>query len=54
MSCKVNLEMLDQTMPMVFTPDTECLVEGISIPDSVAVVKSGAGNNVNETSYKSS
>ena len=46
-SCKANLGMLHQRMSMAFTPDTDCLPEGNSIPDSVVVVKSGAANKVN-------
>ena len=34
-------------MPMTFTPDTDYLREGNSIPDSVVVVKSGAANKIN-------
>ena len=54
--CKANLGMLDQRMPMVFTPDTDCLPERISIPYLVVLVKSGAANKIsvlvfNETSY---
>ena len=45
-SCKGNLGMLDQRMPMAFTPDTNCLPEGISISDSVVLVKSGAANKM--------
>ena len=32
---------------MPFTPDTDCLREGISTPDSVVLVKSGAANKIN-------
>ena len=46
-SCKANLGILDQRMPMAFTSDTDCLPEGISIPDLVVVVKSGAANKIN-------
>ena len=42
-SCKTNLGMLHQRMPMTFTPDIDCLL----IPDSVVVVKSDAANKIN-------
>ena len=45
-SCKANPAMLDQRMPMAFTPDTDCLPEGISISDSVVLVKSGVANKI--------
>lgn len=53
---KVNLGMSDQRMPIAFTPDADCLPEGISIPDSLVLVKSGAANKLrvlvaNETSH---
>ena len=55
-SFKANLGMIDQRMSMAFTPNTDCLSEGISIPVSAAVVKSGAAYKinvlvVNETSH---
>ena len=55
-SFKANLGMIDQRMSMAFTPNTDCLYEGISIPVSAAVVKSGAAYKinvlvVNETSH---
>ena len=46
-SCETNLGMLDQIMPMAFALDTDCLPEGISIPDSLVLVKSGAANKIN-------
>ena len=54
-SCKANLGIVDQRMPMTFTPDADCLHERISIPDSVVEVKTCAANKiivlvVNETS----
>ena len=56
MSCKANLGMLGQRMLMTFTPDVDYLPEGISIPDSVVLVKISAANNisalpVNQTSH---
>ena len=46
-SCKANLGIVDQRMPMTFTPDTDYLREGNSIPDSVLVIKSGVANKIN-------
>ena len=46
-SCKANLGMFDQRMLMIFTPDTDCLHEGISVPDSVVLSKSGVANKIN-------
>ena len=47
-SCKANLGIVDQRMPMTFTPDTDYLREGNSIPDSVLVIKSGVANKIND------
>ena len=47
MSCKANLGKLDQRMPITFSEDRGCLPEGISIPDSAVLVKSGAVNKIN-------
>ena len=54
-SCEANLGILYKTMSMAFTPDKDCLTEGISNPGSVVLVKSDAANKisvlvVNETS----
>ena len=38
-SCKAKLGMLDQRMAMAFTPDTDCLLERISVLNSVVLVK---------------
>lgn len=48
--------MLDQKMPMAFSPDAHYLPEGILILDSLVLVKSGAANKMsdlvaNETSH---
>lgn len=32
---------------MAFTPDTDCLLEQISVPNSVVLVKVGAANEIN-------
>ena len=45
-SCEAKLGMTDHRFPMAFTPDADCLPEGISIPDSVVLVKSGAANKI--------
>ena len=55
-SCKANLSMLDQRIAMIFTLNTDCLPEGMSIPGLLVLIKSGASNKinvlvVNETSY---
>ena len=54
--CKADLGMLDQRLSIAFTQDTDCLIEGISIPDSAALVKKSTVNKisvlvVNETSH---
>lgn len=48
--------MLDQRMPIAFTPDANCLPEVISIRESVILVKSGASKKIsgivfNQISY---
>ena len=45
-SCEAKLGMTDHRFPMAFTPDVDCLPEGISIPDSVVLVKSGAKHHI--------
>ena len=34
-------------MAMAFTPDTDCLLEQISVPNSVVLVNVGAANEIN-------
>ena len=46
MSCKENLGMLDERSPITFTQNAECLPEGISLPGSVILGKSGAADKV--------
>ena len=46
-SYKANQGMFNQRMSMALTPDKDCLPDGISIPDSVVVIKSGAANKIN-------
>ena len=45
-SCKENLGMLDERSPITFTQNAECLPEGISLPGSVILGKSGAADKV--------
>ena len=32
---------------MAFIPDTDCLPKGISVPDSLVLIKSDAANKIN-------
>ena len=34
-------------MAMAFIPDTDCLPKGISVPDSLVLIKSDAANKIN-------
>ena len=47
MKCKTNLSLLDQRVAMAFIPDTDCLPKGISVPDSLVLIKSDAANKIN-------
>lgn len=43
----MNLGLLDERIAMAFIPDTDCLPEGISVPDSLVLIKSDAANKIN-------
>lgn len=45
-SCKANLAILNQRIPMAFTRDSDCLTEWIAISESVALVKSGPAHKI--------